>query len=187
MNSLSDEELARWVQRGDADAFGVLMERYEAKLVRYARRFLFGQSDAQDLVQDAFLKAYMNIRSFDAGRKFSSWLYRIAHNEFISALRKRTRQPIFSFDPDTIFPHPLSRETADREANVAELRALMDKGLGDLQPKYREPLILYYFEEKDYREIADILQIPVATVGVRLNRGRTMLKTRFQEHGYSHD
>ncbi|MEY4731325.1 MAG: hypothetical protein RL681_271 [Candidatus Parcubacteria bacterium] len=184
---MTDEDLARSVQRGDADAFGTLMERYEAKLARYARRFLFGQSDAEDMVQDAFLKAYMNIQSFDAGRKFSSWLYRIAHNEFITALRKRTRQPIFSFDPDTIFPHPLSSETADRDANIAELRALMDRGLGALHPKYREPLILYYFEEKDYREIADILEIPVATVGVRLNRGRAMLKARIHDHGYSHD
>ncbi len=187
MNSLPDEELARSVQRGDADAFGVLVERYEPKLVRYARRFLFGQHDAEDMVQDAFLKAYMNIQSFDVGRKFSSWLYRIAHNEFITALRKRTRQPVFSFDPDTIFPHPLSRETADRDANEAELRGLMDTGLGDLPPKYREPLVLYYFEEKDYREISDILQIPVATVGVRLNRARTMLKGRLHERGYVHD
>ena len=174
--TLTDEAIASSVQDGDTAAFGTLMERYGPKMQRYARRFLFGYEDAEDQVQEVFLKAYANIRSFDASRKFSSWLYRIAHNEFINAIKKRGREPVSFLDPDTLFPHPVAKERADAEADAHETRALLDRGLDKLDPKYREPLVLFHFEEMDYREIADILRIPVATVGVRLNRGRAALK-----------
>ena len=172
----TDEEIASAVQDGDAAAFGQLMERYGTRMSRYARRFLFGYEDAEDQVQEVFLKAYANIRSFDASRKFSSWLYRIAHNEFINAIKKRGREPVSFLDPDTIFPHPIAKERTDDEAEARETRALLERGLSSLDPKYREPLVLFHYEEMDYREIADILHIPVATVGVRLNRGRAALK-----------
>lgn len=172
----TDEAIAEAVQGGDTAAFGTLMERYGQRMQRYARRFLFGYEDAEDQVQEVFLKAYANIRSFDLGRKFSSWLYRIAHNEFINAIKKRGREPVSFLDPDTLFPHPVAKERADAAAHADETRALLDRGLSGLDPKYREPLVLFYYEEMDYREIADILRIPVATVGVRLNRGRAALK-----------
>ena len=175
-STLTDEAAARAVQLGDTAAFGTLMERYGPKMSRYARRFLFGYEDAEDQVQEVFLRAYANIRSFDPERKFSSWLYRIAHNEFINAIRKRGREPVSFLDPDTIFPHPVAKERADGEAEAHETRALLDRGLSKLDPKYREPLVLFHYEEMDYREIAEILRIPVATVGVRLNRGRAALK-----------
>lgn len=84
--------------------------------------------------------------------------------------------PSFSFDFDTIFPQPVAMETADSEMNKNELRGMLDSCLGKLDPKYREPLVLYYFEELDYKEIADIMEVPVSTVGVRLQRGKAMLK-----------
>ena len=171
-----DEEIAVRVISGDGESFGLLVERYEAKITRYARKFLFDIEDSKDLVQEVFIKAYVNIRSFDPSRKFSPWIYRIAHNEFINAGKKRSRMPVFSFDFDLLFPHPAASETADAETNRRDMRELLDRSLGTLSPKYREPLVLYYFEEMDYREIADILQIPVATVGVRLRRGREMLQ-----------
>lgn len=176
VSSLTDEAAAKAVQRGDTAAFGTLMERYGQKMSRYARRFLFGYEDAEDQVQEVFLKAYANIRSFDPERKFSSWLYRIAHNEFINAIKKRGREPLSFLDPDTLLPHPVTKERTDAGALAGETRALLDRGLAKLDPKYREPLILFYDEEMDYKEIADILHIPVATVGVRLNRGRAALK-----------
>jgi len=172
----TDESIASEVQAGDAASFGLLMERYGTKMSRYARRFLFGYEDAEDQVQEVFLKAYANIRSFDPERKFSSWLYRIAHNEFINAIKKRGREPISFLDPDTIFPHPVAKERTGDEAEARETRALLEWGLEKLDPKYREPLVLFHYEEMDYREIAEILRIPVATVGVRLNRGRAALK-----------
>lgn len=172
----TDEEIAANVQKGDVDAFGELVERYETRITRYAGKFLLSGEDAKDLAQEVFIKAYMNIQSFDANRKFSSWLYRIAHNEFINAIKKRSRMPALSFDFDTIFPHPAAKETSDSEANRRDLKEIMDKYIGKLNAKYREPLILYYFEEMSYQDISEVLSIPISTVGVRINRGKNLLK-----------
>lgn len=173
----SDEAVARRVQLGEQDAFGELIERYQPKLIRYARKFLADPDDAADSVQNVFIKAYQNIQSFDTSRRFSPWIYRIAHNEFVNEIKKRTvRRVSFDIDIDTLFPHLVANETADSEALERDLRNTIDLHLAALDPKYREPLILYYLEGLDYREIADILMIPVSTVGVRLLRGRSMLK-----------
>lgn len=171
----TDESVAARVQDGDAEAFGILVERYEAGMLRYARKFLFGYEDAKDMVQEVFIKAYANINSFDAERKFSAWLYRIAHNEFINAIKKKGREPLSFFDPDTIFPHPSTPSTAEGDMQRKETAALMESSLGRLDPKYREPLVLYYFEEMDYREISEIMRIPVSTVGVRIRRAKQQL------------
>ena len=90
-DNLTDEDLVLRVKSGGIEAFGFLVERYEDKMKRYARKFLFGYTDIEDTVQKVFIKAYVNIQSFDTSRKFSSWLYRIAHNEFINAIKKKTK------------------------------------------------------------------------------------------------
>jgi RNA polymerase sigma-70 factor (ECF subfamily) len=175
----TDEEIATRVQKGDREAFGVLIERYEQKLTRYGRKFLSEREDVRDLVQDTFIKAYANIRGFEASRRFSPWIYRIAHNEFVNAIKKRSGKEMISLslpDFDTLFPHPLAKEEADDQAKRKELKDALDGSLDAIGAKYREPLVLYYYEEMDYQEIADVLQIPVSTVGVRLKRGRDILK-----------
>lgn len=178
----TDEEIALLVQTGDSQAFGMLVERYEAKLSRYARKFLFGYHDAQDMVQEVFIKAYANIRGFDAGRSFSSWIYRIAHNEFINAIKKRGREPITFFDPDTLFPHPVARDNPQREMDQREMQDMLNECLDQLDPKYREPLVLYYFEDLDYQKISEVMHIPVSTVGVRISRGKQHLKIIYEQH-----
>jgi RNA polymerase sigma-70 factor (ECF subfamily) len=176
MSQKTDEEIAKRVQRGDVASFGLLIGQYEEKILRYAKKFLLDREDSKDLVQEVFIKAYTNIQSFDTKKKFSPWIYRIAHNEFVNAVKKRSRIPVFSFDPDLFLPHPIADETSDSEAEKKELKQTLDQSLEKISAKYREPLILYYFEELDYKEIAEILQIPTSTVGVRLRRGRMMLK-----------
>jgi RNA polymerase sigma-70 factor (ECF subfamily) len=179
----TDEDIAREVQAGNAQEFAALIDRYEAKLIRYGRRFLSSNDEVQDAVQEAFIKAYVNLRSFDPSRRFSPWIYRIAHNEFVNAIKKRGKENVSLSDFDTVFPHPVARETADEAATTSELRRFLDARLHGLDPKYREPLVLYYFEEMDYKEIADVLHIPVATVGVRLKRGKDMLKKGMPPEG----
>jgi RNA polymerase sigma-70 factor (ECF subfamily) len=174
--SSTDEEIAVKVQKGDTQVFGVLVTRYEQKMMRYARKFLFGYADSQDVVQDVFLKAYSNIQGFDPNRKFSSWLYRIAHNEFINSIKKRGREPLPFFDPDTIFPHPVATDDPVKDLTRGETAEMLNRSLAKLDPKYRETLVLYYFEDMEYEEIAEIMQIPKSTVGVRLNRGKAILK-----------
>ncbi len=186
MPEKTDEEIALHVQQGNAHAFGTLVERYEPKMMRYAKKFLFGYDDAGDVVQEVFIKAYTNIQSFDVKRPFSPWLYRIAHNEFINAIKKQAREPLPFFDADTLFPHPVAFEQTDTSATERELKETLDTSLSQLDPKYREPLVLYYYEEMDYEQIAEIMHIPISTVGVRLKRGRDALQKIYTDH-HSHD
>lgn len=186
MEEKTDEEIAKQAQLGDSESFGLLIERYELKIARYARKFIFNSEDAKDHVQEAFIKAYTNIQSFDAGRSFSSWMYRIAHNEFINAIKKKSRMPVFTFDFDAIFPHLAAEETTDSEINKNEIREMLDKCLEKLDSKYKEPLVLYYFEDMDYKEIAEILKVPVSTVGVRLARGKIILKKIVKQFNKDH-
>ncbi len=180
MADLTDEEIAARVQRGDIESFGMLLDRYRNKIQRYARRFLFTGEDVEDVVQESFIKAYVNIKSFDTNRKFSPWMYRIAHNEFINAMKKRGREKTSYIDLDALIPQLAAPETTDSDIHKEELRRELDSSLDKLNAKYREPLVLYYFEDMNYKEIADILHIPVATVGVRLRRGKIALQSLVQ-------
>jgi len=176
MSDLTDEELAQKVQKGETEAFGILIERFEQKMLRYSRKFLFGYEDAQDAVQTVFLKAYINIQQFDNSKKFSSWLYRIAHNEFINVIKKNGKESVPIFELDTLFPHLEAKQNSARDFEVQELQDLMEQYLNKISPKYREILVLYYFEQMGYTEIAEILKIPASTVGVRLKRAKVALK-----------
>ena len=183
-NELTDKEIISMIRSGETDSFGILVERYEAKMKRYAKKFLFGYDDTEDIVQQIFVKAFVNIRSFDTTRKFSSWLYRIAHNEFINAIRKKKREPLPFFDSNLFFPHIATEESADKEIKEQELHQVIDRYLNKVDPRYREPLVLYYFEELSYKEIANILRIPVSTVGIRILRAKKILKSFCQKINY---
>lgn len=177
----ADEEIALLVQQGNTDAFGSLVERYTPKLLRYARKFLLGREDAEDMVQEVFIKAYTNINSFDISRRFSPWVYRIAHNEFINAISRKEREPFLFFDPDELFPHPIAAEQTDRSIKDSDLKRVLDECLTSVGAKYREVLVLYYYEELNYTDIADVLHLPVSTVGVRLKRGREALRKVYEK------
>jgi RNA polymerase sigma-70 factor, ECF subfamily len=181
MPELADEEVALQVQRGDDQAFGVLMRRYEPKLARFGNKLLAVDEEIEDLVQEIFIKAFVNIQSYDHRQRFSPWIYRIAHNHFVDALKKKSRRRVSYFNLDVFLPHLATSETTDNEANKEDLERILDRSLNKLDPKYKEPVILYYFEDMGYKEISDILQIPVSTVGVRLQRGKTMMKKLFDE------
>ncbi len=185
MTEKTDEEIAILVQEGDIQSFGSLIERYERKILRFGKRFLSDEEDIQDIVQEIFIKVYANMQNFDASQRFSPWIYRIAHNEFVNAVKKKNREKIyfFDFDVDTIFPQTAVQETTDEEINKQDIRQTLDNCLGKLDVKYREPLILYYFEDMSYKDIAGILQIPISTVGVRLQRGKIMLKKIIKQLG----
>jgi len=185
-NETKDEDIARMVQNGEMERFGILVERYEAKIMRYGRKFLSDSDDIKDMLQNVFIKAYTNIQGFNAEKKFSSWIYRIAHNEFVNALKKKHRDPFpfsfFDFDVDVLFPHLRMKDTPESDFEEKETKITLEKHLREIDPKYREPLTLYYFEEMDYKDISEILRIPVSTVGVRLKRGKEILKKIYKKH-----
>ena len=180
--NLTDEETARRVQKGKIGLYEILMLRYEAKLSRYARKFLSNSEDIEDIIQQVFIKAYTNIQSFDATRRFSPWIYRIAHNEIVNALKKNKNASLPLFDPDTFFPHPIAKENPQKDSEQKEMAEMIEGCLGKLDIKYREPIVLYYLEELSYREISDILKIPIVTVGVRINRAKERIRQICQDN-----
>ncbi|MCB9803042.1 RNA polymerase sigma factor [Candidatus Nomurabacteria bacterium] len=182
--NLSDELIVQLIQKGQQEPFSFLVERYEKKLKSYAYRFLNNQQDIEDLVQETFIKAFVNIQSFDLERKFSSWLYRIAHNTFVNHLKKKKNDLVLFFDADTLFPHPIAKERPDKDAELKELQQMLDYGLDQLDAKYKEPVILYYLQDLSYQDISDVMQIPVSTVGVRIKRAKENLAKIFKEKKY---
>lgn len=177
----TDELVVARVQGGDTEAFGELVARYEAKLLRYGRKFLARDEDRQDIVQDVFINAYQNIQSFDTAQRFSPWMYRIAHNAFVNEIRKNERRPLLPFDFDTIIPHTAYEDPAESERDQKDMRAYLEKGLSKIPSKYREVLILHYFEDMAYKDIADILQVPQGTVGIRLKRAKEALRGQYKD------
>ena len=174
---MSDEELARAVQQGTDDAFTILFQRYEQKMLRYGQRFLYSYEDLEDAVQEVFIKTYRNIKSFDTDKKFSTWIYRIAHNTFINVIKKNGREPVSFFDFDTFISLPVRTEdTLEGLLDTKESTEKIVHRMKQLSPKYREVLILFYLEELGYKEIADVLSIPISTVGVRIARAKAQLK-----------
>ncbi len=171
----TDENIASLVQMGDIDAFGILINRYQGKIMRYGNKFLSRYEDRQDSVQDVFLRAYENIQSFNTKQRFSPWIYRIAHNIFVNVIKKHGREKLSFFEPDSFFAKSLPDDSKD-QYEFSQLGNDMDKALSLLSPKYREPIVLYYFEQKDYKEIAEILHISISTVGVRISRAKKQLK-----------
>ncbi len=180
----TDEDLALLVQEGDQQALATLMERYTGKLLRYGRQFLYSSDSIGDIVQDVFVTVYENIRDFDATRKFSPWIYRIAHNAFVNVLRRKHREPLYFMDFDRIVPHPVYEDPDAREKEGEEMRVLLERSIGNLSPAYREIIDLYYFENFSYQEIADILHIPMGTVGIRLSRAKAALKKEIPKPSY---
>jgi RNA polymerase sigma-70 factor (ECF subfamily) len=176
----SDEDIAALIKNGDEAAFALLMTRYEPKLLRYGTRFIgsLGRDVLDQAVQDIFISAYQNIESFDASQRFSPWIYRIAHNTFVDILRKKTKERLYGFDFDTLLSHAVHEDTFAKEKENSEVRVLLEKGLSALPAPQREIITLYYFEELTYKEIADVLHVPISTVGVRLIRARAALKKK---------
>jgi len=180
-SSLSDEELAKLVSEGDTEKFGLLMEKYQPKLFRYGKKFLVDNDNIEDVVQDVFIKAYTNIKSFDTTQRFSPWIYRIAHNTYINAIKKNSINPLYLFDFDTLLSHTVVEDPIEKEREQEEIKRFVDKGLSSIEAKYREILVLYYIEDLSYKEIADILHIPISTVGVRIMRAKSVLKEKYKE------
>ncbi len=172
----SDEALAALVQKNDHAAFALLMDRYQPKLLRYGRRFLAQQEPIDDAVQDVFLKVYQNIQSYDAQRPFAPWIYRIAHNVFTNELRRKSRKPLVTLDLDMLSAHTAYEIDPAGEEEQRQVETLINRGLDALPSRYREVTVLHYIENLSYQEIADVLHVPVGTVGIRLYRARQVLK-----------
>lgn len=174
----TDQELVA-AALGDSAAYEPLVRRYQAPLTRYLFRLgCRSQGDADDILQEVFLKAYRNLNSYDPSLKFSSWLYRITHNEAITFFRKAGRGPqVARSDDELVF-----LETVPGESDLAaELDARLDgaavrDAIAGLDPKYRDVLVLRFLEDRSYEEISDILRKPPGTVATLISRAKSRLR-----------
>lgn len=179
---IPDEQVVSLIQKGDKEKFAIIMERYDKKLSRYGRKFLSDADNIEDIVQDIFINAYKSINNFDDSLRFSSWIYRIAHNAFVNGLRQKNRSLLSYFDFDLLVSHHIYEDPVILEREYEEMKKMIDVGLEQLKPKYKEVIILHYLEEMSYREISDILKIPVGTVGIRVMRGKENLKKFYENN-----
>ncbi len=174
---LTDEEIVEKVRSDDADVYAVIIERYRNKLLRYATNLVRDEDKAESIVQDAFIKGYVNLNGFDIKKKFSSWIYRIVHNEAMNEVKKHQQEvPILDdFDFE-------SEEDTMKEFEQKETAVYVEKCLSLIPLIYSEPLSLYYLDEKSYEEISDILRIPMGTVAIRISRAKKLMRNICQKN-----
>jgi len=180
----TDEELSVLLMASDYSAMAVLIDRYQAPLSRYLRRIgVHKDEDVQDLLQDIFIKIYKNINSFNRDLSFSSWIYRISHNEAISFFRHNKSRPEGNMIDDS---EEMLFKIEDESVNLSEeidqsINAkFLKQALSELELKYRDVLVLRYFEDRDYENISDILQIPKGSVATLIHRAKERLKQRLK-------
>jgi len=178
-SDMSDEEIVTMALRDNA-FFAHIVLRYEDKLSRYIMRLgVRTVEDRQDVLQDIFIKVYKNLNGFDTSLPFSSWMYRIAHNEAISAYRKKNVRPeghLIDEGDERLAREMAGGVSAEKEFDEHINAEVVSEALTHVDDKYRNALILRFFEHKEYEEISDILKIPVGSVGTLIHRGKKQLK-----------
>lgn len=169
--------------KDDPESFGILMERYQGPLFHYIRRLTqLSSDDIEDLLQEVFIKTYQHLNAYDEELKFSSWIYRIAHNHIIDYFRKINARPKVNFLEDDEWEKimhagfSLEKKIFDKEC-ISKIKDCIQS----LPIKYKEILILRFIEEKDYEEIMDILKKPKGSVATLIARGKKVLKKKMRE------
>jgi RNA polymerase sigma-70 factor (ECF subfamily) len=182
---LSDEQLVEMARAGDPDAFPFLVKKYSRRILRVGRNITNNDEDAEDVLQEAFLKAYTHLDSFQGNSKFYTWLVRIAMNEALMKLRKRKGDKVISLDEqldtgeDTV-----TREIAVWEGNPEdrysqeELREILDKSVASLPEAFRTVFVLRDVEELSTEETAEVLNLSIPAVKSRLLRARLQLREK---------
>ncbi len=168
-------------QRGDKRAFSLLVEAYQRPVYSITYRMLGNPEEAEDAAQEAFLRAYSNLKKYDSTRKFSTWLFSIANHHCIDRLRKR-RMTMVSIDDNPVLGNLVGDSPEpERHALGQEERDSVQAVIERLDPAYRTPLVLRYWEECSYEEIAQIMDISVPAVKSRLFRARQQVAKLYEE------
>ncbi|WP_010099564.1 RNA polymerase sigma factor SigW [Ornithinibacillus scapharcae] len=174
------------VKKGDQAAFEDIVLFYQDKIYQHCNRMLGNAHEAEEIAQEAFIRAYINIHSYDERRKFSTWLYRIATNLTIDRLRKR--KPDYYLDAEVKGTEGLDMysqlaaedKLPEDELEELELQNYIQKQIAELPPKYRSIIMLRYLEDFSLQEISEILDIPIGTVKTRVHRGREALRKKLR-------
>lgn len=177
-----EKRLIKKIKKGDHQAFAEMVDKYKNKVYVICFRMVGNKQEAEDLSQETFLRAYRYIGQYDMERKFSTWLFRIATNLSIDALRRR--KPGVSLDAELLGTEGLALEailpdnqaSPDEKMVQNELETAVQKEIQRLPEKYRTAIVLKYLEDLSLKEISEIMDIPVATVKTRIHRGREQLR-----------
>lgn len=181
-DQLDDRSLVDRILGGDRDLFTVLVSRYEKRVINYVYRITHRYEEAHDLAQEIFVKVYLALDRYDAKYQFSTWLFRIAQNSAIDALRKKSIAEVPLARPTDEEPSGKEREFADtgvspeRALKNKQLSAAIDRAVENLPIDYRELIQLRHFAELSYEEIASMKKLPLGTVKNKLFRARNLLK-----------
>ncbi|MUV38200.1 ECF RNA polymerase sigma factor SigW [Lentibacillus sp. JNUCC-1] len=185
MDSMIKDKIIQ-VKKGDQTAFEDVVSYFQHRIYYHCYRMLGNAHEAEDIAQETFIRAYVNIHSFDEHRKFSTWLYRIATNLTIDRLRKR--KPDFYLDAEIKGAEGLdmySQLASDdplpqKEVENIELQDEIQFAIRELPPHYRSTITLRYLEEFSLNEISEILDVPLGTVKTRIHRGREILREKLR-------
>lgn len=180
----TDEQLVTLTLK-NKEYYLCLMKRYESKLLGYILKISnLDRQDAEDIIQEVFIKAYQNLNDFDFKFKFSNWIYRIAHNATISAFRKKKASSKTVSWEDKDLDNILESSLNVEKANIQKLthKQILEI-INHLPLKYKEVLILKFVEDKDYRVIGDILHKPMGTIATLINRAKKSLIRELKKEG----
>lgn len=184
-----DLALVERVKRGDLSAFSQLVDKYQNRIYSAVLNYVYNADDAYDITQDAFVKAYTNINRFNSSSAFYTWLYRIAINTAIDAIRKRKSRPVESLEDDKYAQsgfEPVGTDIADdpeRSLANAELARHLNEAISSLSHKLRSVIVLHDVEGLSQEEVAQIIGVPVGTVKSRVSRARAEIR-RYLESNF---
>jgi RNA polymerase sigma-70 factor (ECF subfamily) len=179
----SDNELLE-MAKNDPEIFGILMERYENQLFHFIRRIgQFQKEDIEDLLQEVFIKIYRKINEYEGELKFSSWIYRVAHNHVIDHFRKVGSRPQQNMLEDEEWEKLVSGNVSmEKELSNKDCVEKIKKCISAIPINYREVLVLRFVEDLEYEEIMDILKKPKGTVATLISRGKEALAKKMKEN-----
>jgi len=174
----TDQELVSLALQ-EKELYVYLIRRYEDKLKRYIVRLTAGRTeDANDILQEVFIKVYKNLNSYNSSLKFSSWIYRIAHNETITFLRKINRRPTtYNLEIDAVKINSIKEDlNIEHEVDKKRMAEDISSIIMSLDDRHKQVILLRYMEDKDYKEISDILRKPPGTVATLLRQAKEEFK-----------
>ncbi len=186
--SQSDAELVASALSGSQGACRELVERYQRPVFNLIARMVRDRGVAEDLAQDAFVKAFTRLSSFDPRYRFASWMFKVAHNTAVDYLRQH---PVLSASLDDeesgAGRTAIDRSTPDPSVLLEhrELTETLDQAIDGLKPEYRKVVVLRYQEDLDYEEIAEVLSMPLGTVKSYLHRARRELADSLRRAGWA--
>ena len=185
---LNDDEVLSRVLAGETSMFEIVMRRYNQRLYRVARAILRNDTEAEDVMQDAYVRAYEHLDQFAGRAKFSTWLTRIAVHEALARQRRQNRyrelEPMSENDGDPMDGFASIALTPEEQVSNSEMRSLLEKAVEHLPDAYRTVFVLRDIEEMSTTDTANALEISEENVKVRLHRARALLrKTLYQRAG----